>query len=223
MSNDEQQGMVVSGRTLHGWLSDLARFASTDTALPALNTIRLSPATVHDGRPAIVGEATDRYTVAESWLETSPGRKLTHPALHTTVMLPTAQLKQAMALAKSARTNDILLEQHEDNTITVDGLDGQRVTIQPFTDGPFPRTGSLWTSVGESERTAFRVDGRKLERIAAVAKRREQPMLVHTGAHGKKPLHVTVGESFRALVMPMDMQQEQYTAPRAVPPVAAAA
>jgi DNA polymerase III sliding clamp (beta) subunit (PCNA family) len=180
-------------------LSDVLPAAGNDATLPMIHGIMLHTGK-HENGSVLVATATDRFTLAQSWIPA--GGEI--PQL----WIPRDDLKQLLPLLRPfARRKDTTCEivvDGRDVTFTQNPLPGMpvmSVTIQVEGSGDFPNLERVFPK-GEPSNEVTTFDVRRLNVPMQVAKRRgESIRLVSYGATA--PAWAYVGQQYRCLVMPM--------------------
>lgn len=135
----------VDAAALAGMLTDLLPFASTDKTFPGLCAVQLQGGTVGD-KLVLVGRATDRYGLAETWVPLSDTRDWPSAP----VLVPVPDVKELIAELRVAIRHDkatavrIQLERFTHNSALT--VRGYRVTTIEG-DHSFPTCRALWRSV----------------------------------------------------------------------------
>jgi DNA polymerase III sliding clamp (beta) subunit (PCNA family) len=187
---------TVDAKAFAGLLTDVLLFASKEEHLPALCAVQLQPGVV-DGKRVIVARATDRYGLAEGWVEVDGEWS------DTTVLVPVAGVRQILAVLKAAGKYGLATvavaagAEFHNATITVSDFSTQATVY--CSDGCFPKVASLWPSGDDNDAYPAQLFARdSLIRPATVAKRRGDLVRVYSF---RQNVLVTVGADFRALIM----------------------
>lgn len=192
-------GISIETSGLVDVLADVLHAAGNDITLPTLHGIMLHT-DKHEKGSVLVATATDRYTLAQSWILASGEI----PQL----WIPRDDLKQLLPLLRPfARRKDTTCEivvDGRDVTFKQNPLPGMpvmSVTIQVEGPGDFPNLERVFPK-GEPSNEVTVFDARRLNVPMQVAKRRGEPIrLVSYGAAA--PAWAYVGTQYRCLVMPM--------------------
>lgn len=194
-----QATMSVETSGLVDVITDVLHAASNDRTMPMLCGIMLHT-DKHENGSVLVATATDRFTLAQSWIPASGEI----PQL----WIPRDDLKQLLPLLRPfARRKDTTCEivvDGRDVTFRQNPLPGMpvmSVTVQVQGAGNFPALDRVFPK-GEPSNEVTVFDARRLDVVMQVAKRRREPIrLVSYGAVA--PAWAYVGKQYRCLVMPM--------------------
>jgi len=180
---------------------NVALFASDDQTSPAITSVHI----VADGLTLTL-EATDRYGLAEETVQL--GQSVASFAVLVDVKALLAAVKQ---LAPGRDPWALTLRPTAD-ALTLDNGEGSTVRL-PVVDGQFPKTASLWPGVVNSDGvTTYGLDRAQLARLGKVetktaASRRNAYKGIDpvrfTFDTPRKPVVAHVGDTFRALIMPV--------------------
>jgi len=190
-----------SPQTVARKIRNVALFAGTDDMLPVLETVHVTG----DGSTLTL-EATDRYGLGLETVE------LTEPLAVPFALLVEARALVAAVKATVAARSLLLVLRPDRDGLTVDDGGGTSIRL-PAVNGEFPKTRSLWDAHAGAESAGaelIALDWATLGRLAKVqtdAHRRKpytgiDPVRFTIRA-ASKPYGVEIGETFRALVMPV--------------------
>lgn len=179
-------------------LTDVARAASTDPTLSMINGVLLH-GEMHDGKPRLVGTATDRFLMAQGSVDAT-GVPLPE------VFVPLTEVKRVVTVLKTLPRASTLLEiSVPGDGVAVFSARGASATTEPASTGripAFPDFAHLFTvEVPTEDANKTAVMGYLLTRLAAVSKARNEPMRI-AASGPSKPTLIQVGGNFRALIMP---------------------
>lgn len=191
--------VTVNGKALAGILADVLLFASKDKTLPPLNAVQLQGSTV-DGTAVIVARATDRYVLAETWMNLDSGEWPTTPILVNMVDIQNI----ISVLKKTAFSAQITIVGDNGKTYLTVTVLRTTTTASCDADSKFPKCDVLWLMDSDEDPKPVLAFTQPehfcgLISLGTVAKRRKGTLRIH--ANRKANILATVGNDFRALVM----------------------
>jgi hypothetical protein len=199
--------LTVGPAALHELLADLLRTAGTDYTLPMLYGVLLQVEPKDDNASALVGTSTNRFVLGQASTDTNGRMQTTFLALD--------RVKQLLNILKPySRSNDMRCEvtrAADAMTVRLPGdifLPELSVTLPIADMSPdFPKVGHLLPKPEDATpggQVAF--NPRYLSTFCAIAKGRNTEVRMVPGA-SDKPQLVLIGDSYRALIMPVRNQQ----------------
>lgn len=215
---------TVNAADFYRAVANAALFASTDDTVPALTTVRLTA-----GEPGqLLAEATNRYVVSQETIDlidrdhntSHPGHDKCAPVTTDLDVLVDAKglvkitkmLKQ-LEVSVPGTTDQPLIridytddEHHAAFTLTRHLNPDQTLRAEVVTVGDFPNISQLWPDLTGEDRTPdFTIAQKWLALFAKVetdGKPQYRPVRFST-ARPEKPMQVTIGDRFRAIVVPL--------------------
>lgn len=205
------QLLTVSPAALHELLSDVARTAGTDFTLPMLNGILLQVEETDTGK-VLVGTSTNRFVLGQASIPAKGEMETTFLALD--------RVKQLLAILKPyVKSGDMSCEvkrEADKLSLSLPGdlvLPAVSVTV-PISDQKvdFPKVSHFLPTAAEAKPGAqVALNPRFMSAFCAIAKGRNENLRLIPGAPDKPQL-VLIGESYRALIMPVRSQESPDTA-----------
>ena len=197
--------ITVDATGLRNILSNAAIFASTDTTLPVLNTVRL---TWEPGTATVVAEATDRYLAARAHAPVTTDAD-TEPF---TAVIPTSAVKMLVAGLRPFKFGAVTLTTAQAGAaLTVTFPDGSAQTVA-LEQGDYPNVRKLFPTVFDAAtRTrpvAWGAD--KMGKITKVkdTRQRTQDPIIFGSAEPRKPVPFVIGDWFVGVGLPMFRDSE---------------
>lgn len=183
--------VTLPGGELFGMLTDLARTAEKVQGLPVLEQIRL-----HVDSGVLHGWSTNRFVAAHATAKCDGH-------IDGAFYLPAAEVKR-LGMLRTASFAKLTLDASSlevsdfETTLTVARAEHDYPDVARVVGDQPPEAG---------DRFAF--DGKYMAEIAAVAKRRKEYAYAVPSV-AARPLHVQIGENYRAWLMPVRMETPEW-------------
>lgn len=197
--------ITVETTDLLNILSNAAIFASTDIALPLLNTVRL---TWEPGTATVVAEATDRYLAARAHAPVTTDAD-TEPF---TAVIPMGAVKMLVAGLRPFKIGTVTLTMAQAGaalTVTFPGGSAQTVALE---QGDYPNTRKLFPAEFNAATQARPVEwgADKMGKIAKVknVRLRTRDPIIFGSAEPRKPVPFMIGDWLVGLGLPMFRDSE---------------
>jgi len=192
-----------SPQTVARKIRNVALFAGTDDRLPVLEMVHVTG----EGSTLTL-EATDRYGLGQETVE------LAEPLAGPFALLVEARGLVAAVKATVTVRSPLLVLRPDGDGLTVDDGGGTSIRL-PKIDGTFPKVRSLWPTGDLADSDGASVIGLDRAQLARLAKVQTETAASARNAYkgidparftirtASKPFVVEIGETFRALVMPV--------------------
>lgn len=199
MTVPELPEVRVDARELAGLLQDVERTASRDQLLPWLDGIVL-----HEDYGRLYATSTNRFLLGQGWVQ-AEGTGL------ETVYIDADGVTTARALlgrcprgAKATLMNltDTGIDGRPSRTLALHVPDLGHVVIPGRDLDLFPDMAQIMTREVDDKNPWTALGARFVAALAAIGKRRGQPLGFHTG-EGQRPTAIHIGPGYRALLMPV--------------------
>lgn len=175
-------------------LTDTIRTSGTDQVLPMICGVLLHTATVAR-KPVLVATSTDRFTLGQAHAPTV-GRI-------PDVWIPLADAKRILTVIKAGGIDgDLGIAVHTDHRVvfTTDTVSAT-VTGDGLTPA-FPPVGELFNETAAKPTAETMLSPAYLKRFSDIAKARGEYLAVQMQDR-HKPVHITIGDRYRGLIMPV--------------------
>lgn len=184
---------------LDGILSDLVRTAGKDPTLPMLCGVILHTERPTGGENRIYGTSTNRFILGQAW----------EPVMGA--LTPSFLDLDAVALIRSVlghawKGAGVVLDRNkgegrDEYSLDVHVLDVARITV-PIRPQRWPNFASL---VREDHGTSWgaQLAPEFVNALALIGQRRKVPHLTFAFGEGAKPTTITIGQNYRAMLMPV--------------------
>ena len=185
--------ITVDATDLRNILTNAAIFASTDTTVQVLNTVRL---TWEPGTATVVAEATDRYLAARAHAPVTTDAD-TEPF---TAVIPTGVVKMLVAGLRPFKIGTVTLALAQAGAVlTVTFPDGSAQTVA-LEQGDYPNTQKLFPAEFNAATRARPVacGSDKIGKICKVKNvcQRTQDPIIFGSAEPRKPVPFMIGDWF---------------------------